>query len=40
MIETGIDKIRKKINKFFLFGRYCGVPFREYLTYNEVRNHR
>ena len=32
-----VNKIIQKIRKFFLFGRYCGVPFREYLTYEEIR---
>ena len=30
--------LKKKIKKFFLFGRYCGVPFREYLSYKEIQN--
>lgn len=40
MIETEIDRIMKRISKFFLFGRYAGVPFREYLSYREISNHR
>ena len=37
-IENSFDRLRKRINKFFLFGRYAGVPFREYLTYEEIKN--